>query len=50
MLAGAVLGALLVLEVSDVAAFGLAAALLGVTVLWARLGVRSPAAWHAARP
>jgi uncharacterized membrane protein YoaK (UPF0700 family) len=50
MLAGAVAGALLVLEVSDVAALGLAAALLALVVLWAAAASRSPAAWHAARP
>jgi uncharacterized membrane protein YoaK (UPF0700 family) len=50
MLGGAVVGALLVLEVSDVAALGFAAALLAIVVLWTSAGVRAPAAWHAARP
>ena len=50
MLAGAVAGALLVLEVSDVAALGLAAALLALVVLWAGAVSRAPVAWHAARP
>ena len=49
MLAGAVLGALLVLDVSNVAALGLAAALLAVVVVWAGAGSRSPARWHAPR-
>jgi len=49
MLAGAVLGALLVLDVSNVAALGLAAALLGVVVVCAGAGSRSPARWHAPR-
>jgi uncharacterized membrane protein YoaK (UPF0700 family) len=47
MLAGAVLGALLVLKVSDVAALGFAAALLAIVVLWTSAEVRAPAAWHA---
>ncbi len=46
MLAGAAAGALLVLEVSNVAALGLAAALLAVVVLGARAGSRTPAPWH----
>jgi uncharacterized membrane protein YoaK (UPF0700 family) len=50
MLAGAVAGALLVLQVSNVAALGLAAALLAIVVLWTAAQVRAPAAWHAARP
>jgi uncharacterized membrane protein YoaK (UPF0700 family) len=50
MLGGAVVGAVLVLEVSDVAALGFAAALLAIVVLWTGAGVRAPAAWHAARP
>jgi uncharacterized membrane protein YoaK (UPF0700 family) len=50
MLAGAVAGALLVLEVSEVAALGLAATILAIVVAWAARGVRSPAPWHAARP
>jgi hypothetical protein len=50
MLGGAVVGAVLVLEVSDVAALGFAAALLAIVVLWTSAGVRAPASWHAARP
>jgi uncharacterized membrane protein YoaK (UPF0700 family) len=50
MLAGAVAGAVLVLKVSNVAALGLAAALLAIVVLWTSAGIRAPAAWHAARP
>jgi uncharacterized membrane protein YoaK (UPF0700 family) len=49
MLVGALAGALLVLEVSNVAALGLAAALLAIVVLWARVAVRAPAGWQAAR-
>ena len=49
MLAGAVLGAVLVLEVSNVAALGLAAALLAVVVVRAGAGSRSPAQWHTPR-
>jgi uncharacterized membrane protein YoaK (UPF0700 family) len=49
MLAGAVSGAVLVLEVSTVAALGLAAALLGIVVVCASAGSRSPAGWHAPR-
>jgi uncharacterized membrane protein YoaK (UPF0700 family) len=47
MLAGAVAGALLVLDVSNVAALGLAAALVAIVVLGAIAGSRSPAPWHA---
>jgi uncharacterized membrane protein YoaK (UPF0700 family) len=47
MLAGAVLGAALVLEVSNVAALGLATALLAVVVVFTGLASRSPARWHA---
>jgi uncharacterized membrane protein YoaK (UPF0700 family) len=47
MLAGAVAGALLVLNVSDEAALGLAAGLLAIVELWASAAVRAPAAWHA---
>jgi uncharacterized membrane protein YoaK (UPF0700 family) len=47
MLAGAVAGALLVLDVSYVAALGLAAALLAVVVFWTSAAIRSPAPWHA---
>lgn len=47
MLAGAVCGALLVLDVSHVAALGLAAALLAVVILCAGVGSRTPAPWHA---
>jgi uncharacterized membrane protein YoaK (UPF0700 family) len=46
MLAGAVVGAVLVLKVSDVAALGFAAALLAIVVLWTSAEVRVPAAWH----
>ena len=49
MLAGAVAGALLVLDVSDVAALGLAAGLLSVVVVGASAASRSPAPWHAPR-
>jgi uncharacterized membrane protein YoaK (UPF0700 family) len=47
MLAGAVAGALLVLKVSNVAALGLAAALLAIVVVSALAGSRAPAPWHA---
>jgi uncharacterized membrane protein YoaK (UPF0700 family) len=50
MLAGAVLGAVLVLEVTNAAALGLAAALLAVVVVWSTAGSRSPAQWHKPRP
>jgi uncharacterized membrane protein YoaK (UPF0700 family) len=50
MLAGAVAGALLVLHVSDVAALGLAAALLAIVAGSAIVGSRPPAEWHAPRP
>jgi uncharacterized membrane protein YoaK (UPF0700 family) len=43
-------GAWLVLEVSDVAALGLAAALLALVLVAAVAGSRSPAPWHAPRP
>jgi uncharacterized membrane protein YoaK (UPF0700 family) len=46
MLAGATAGAVLVLEVSTVAALGLAAALLAIVVVCASAGSRSPAHWH----
>jgi uncharacterized membrane protein YoaK (UPF0700 family) len=46
MLAGAVAGALLVLDVSVEAALALAGALLAVVGLWASAAVRAPAAWH----
>jgi uncharacterized membrane protein YoaK (UPF0700 family) len=46
MLAGAVAGALLVLDVSDKAALALAAALLAIVGLWASAAVRVPAAWQ----
>jgi uncharacterized membrane protein YoaK (UPF0700 family) len=49
MLAGAVAGAVLVLEVSDVAAIGLAAALLAIVVVAASAASRSRAPWHARR-
>jgi uncharacterized membrane protein YoaK (UPF0700 family) len=47
MLAGATAGALLVLEVSDVAALGLAAGLLAVVLVGAVATSRAPARWHA---
>lgn len=50
MLAGAVAGAVLVLQVSNVAALGLAAAILAIVVLWTTAATRAPAAWHTARP
>ena len=50
MLGGAVLGAVLVLEVSKVAALGLATAILAVVVVSALAGSRSPARWHAPAP
>jgi uncharacterized membrane protein YfcA len=50
MLAGAAAGALLVLQVDDTAALGLAAALLAVVALSAVAGSRSPARWHDSRP
>jgi uncharacterized membrane protein YoaK (UPF0700 family) len=50
MLAGAVIGGLLVLEVSDIAAVGLAACLLAIVVGSAIASSRSPAPWHAPRP
>jgi uncharacterized membrane protein YoaK (UPF0700 family) len=50
MLAGATAGAVLVLDVSDVAALALAAALLAVVVAGAIAGSRAPAPWHASRP
>ncbi len=50
MLAGAVTGALLVLDVSDVAALGLAVCLLATVVAGAIASSRSPAPWqHAPR-
>jgi uncharacterized membrane protein YoaK (UPF0700 family) len=48
MLAGAVAGALLVLEVSDEAALAVAGALLAIVGLWAIAAGRAPAAWQAA--
>ena len=50
MLAGAVAGAALVLEVSDVAALALAAALLAIVAVCAGVTSRSPAEWHGSRP
>ena len=47
MLAGAVAGALLVLDVSDVAALGLAALLLTTVVVGALAASRAPAPWQA---
>jgi uncharacterized membrane protein YoaK (UPF0700 family) len=49
MLAGAVAGTLLVLNVSDAAALGLAACLLTIVVGSAVASSRSPAPWHAPR-
>ena len=49
MLAGAAFGTLLVLNVSTVAALGLAAALLAIVTACAAAGSRSPAPWHAPR-
>jgi uncharacterized membrane protein YoaK (UPF0700 family) len=49
MLAGAVSGALLVLQASNEAALGLAAALLAIVVVCAGLASRSPAPWQAPR-
>jgi uncharacterized membrane protein YoaK (UPF0700 family) len=49
MLAGATAGALLVLPVSNVAALGLAVALLAVVVVSATAASRSPAPWHGSR-
>jgi uncharacterized membrane protein YoaK (UPF0700 family) len=50
MLAGAVAGAVLVLDVSDAAALALAAALLAIVVVAAGGRSRSPAPWHAPPP
>jgi uncharacterized membrane protein YoaK (UPF0700 family) len=50
MLAGAVIGALLVLHVSNVAALGLGAVLLALVAVYAGAASRSPAEWHAGRP
>jgi uncharacterized membrane protein YoaK (UPF0700 family) len=50
MLIGAISGALLVLQVSNVAALGLAAVLLAIVVVGAGAGGRGSAAWHAPRP
>jgi uncharacterized membrane protein YoaK (UPF0700 family) len=47
MLAGATAGALLVLEVSDVAALGLAAALLAIVLVVALAASRTSARWQA---
>jgi len=47
MLAGAVLGAVLDLEVSNVAALGLATGLLAVVAISTSAASRSPAQWHA---
>jgi uncharacterized membrane protein YoaK (UPF0700 family) len=49
MLAGAVIGALLVLKVSDIAAVGFAACLLTIVTGSALASSRSPAPWHAPR-
>jgi len=50
MLAGATAGALLVLDVDDTAALGLAVALLVLVAGCAAAGSRSPAQWHRPRP
>ena len=50
MLAGAAAGAMLVLDVSDVAALALAASLLASVVIGASVLSRSSASWHAPRP
>ena len=50
MLLGAIAGAALVLDVSDVAALGLAAALLAIVAVCAGAASRTPAGWHAPRP
>jgi uncharacterized membrane protein YoaK (UPF0700 family) len=50
MLGGAAAGAALVLDASNTAALGLAAALLAGVVLSATRRSRSPAPWHAPRP
>ena len=47
MLGGAAAGAVLVLQVSDVAALGVATSLLTVVVAGAIAGSRAPADWHA---
>jgi hypothetical protein len=50
MLAGAVVGALLVLDVSNESALAVAAGLLAIVVVGAGLTSRVPAPWHAPRP
>jgi uncharacterized membrane protein YoaK (UPF0700 family) len=50
MLAGAIAGAALVLELSNVAAIGLAAVLLAIVIVWVSAASRSPAQWHAGGP
>ena len=50
MLVGAAVGALLVLDVSNVAALALAASLLAIVLVGASAGSRSPAPWHAPSP
>ncbi len=47
MLLGAVIGAVLVLDVSDVAALAFASALLAIVAVWAGGASRRPAPWHA---
>ena len=47
MLAGAVVGALLVLHVSPAAGVGLAVALMGLVLLCTLVVARKPASWHA---
>jgi uncharacterized membrane protein YoaK (UPF0700 family) len=49
MLAGAIAGTVLVLDVSTAAALGLAAALLALVVAYASAASRAPAQWHAPR-
>jgi uncharacterized membrane protein YoaK (UPF0700 family) len=49
MLVGAIAGAWLVLQVSNVAALAFAAALLSIVFVVALAGSRSPAQWHAPR-
>jgi uncharacterized membrane protein YoaK (UPF0700 family) len=47
MLVGATVGALLVLDVSNVAGLGLASGLLGIVLVSALATSRAPARWHA---
>jgi uncharacterized membrane protein YoaK (UPF0700 family) len=50
MLAGAAGGAVLVLDVSTVAALASAAALVGIVAAYATVTSRSPAQWHGSPP